>query len=71
MHVSSFLISGETRETRWLTCLLAIQPLTQTRRFLLLMRAFSSPLRASTQELLKLFFAKRRHFGLPDVNIIA
>ena len=48
-----------------LSCLLAIQPLTQTRRFLLLMRAFSSPSKRF------FFFAKRRHFGLRDVNIIA
>ena len=97
-----FLISGETRETRWLkwsssirryslnelrssvassrtilwnapiSCLLAIQPLTQTRRFLLLMRAFSSPSKSINARTSKaFFFAKRRHFGLRDVNIIA
>ena len=54
-----------------ISCLLAIQPLTQTRRFLLLMRAFSSPCNSINARTLKLSFAKRRHFGLRDVNIIA
>ena len=102
MHVSSFLISGETRETRWLNwsssirrysmnelgssvasshtllwnapifCLLAIQPLTQTRRFLLLMRAFPSPSKSINARTPKaFFFAKRRNFGLRDVNVMA
>ena len=86
MPMSSFLISGKTRETRWLkwsssirrysmnelrssvtssrtilwkahiSWLLSIQPLTQTRRFLLLMRAFSSPSQSINAKLLKLLF---------------
>ena len=55
-----------------LTADLISQPLTQTRRFLLLMRAFSSPSKSiNARTPIAFFFAKRRHFGLRDVNIIA